>query len=179
MKGPTGVEWTNLIHLTVIPSCNYPEDHKDSIKYFCKGKCSGKDILVETNGSKTVTQGRYSIEDKVDVFYVTFKNLRKTDSGTYWCGVGRYVPDTFQEVRLTVIDGKPHVSTTLPNLSTTFMASGDISVGPLQRTGLIHLSLAIILSPSDNFNMLLFNSIGYYRQNQLCSTDGHVVMLMI
>uniref|UniRef100_A0A4W5KEH9 Immunoglobulin V-set domain-containing protein n=1 Tax=Hucho hucho TaxID=62062 RepID=A0A4W5KEH9_9TELE len=55
-------------------------------KYFCKGTCSGEDILVETKGSKNVTQDRYSIEDKGDLFYVTIKDLRKTDSGTYWCG---------------------------------------------------------------------------------------------
>ncbi|XP_070966229.1 hepatitis A virus cellular receptor 1-like [Oncorhynchus clarkii lewisi] len=99
-------------------------------KYFCKGTCSGRDILVETKRSKTVTQGRYSIEDKGDVFYVTIKNLMKSDSGTYWCGVERTIKDTFQEVNLTVTDAPPtsttstvisrrHVSTTLPNLSTT------------------------------------------------------------
>uniref|UniRef100_A0A673WTF6 Immunoglobulin V-set domain-containing protein n=1 Tax=Salmo trutta TaxID=8032 RepID=A0A673WTF6_SALTR len=80
-------------------------------KYFCKGTCSGEDILVETNGSKNVTQDRYSIEDKGNVFYATIKDLRKSDSGTYWCGVDRTIKDTFQEV--------PHVSTTLTNLSTT------------------------------------------------------------
>ncbi|KAM9485948.1 uncharacterized protein ACWYII_004787 [Salvelinus alpinus] len=102
-----------------------------NIKYFCKGTCSGEDILVETKGSTNVTQSRYRIEDKGNgVFYVTIKNLRKTDSGTYWCGVERYGPDTYQEVHLTVTDApttsttstvssRPHVSTTLPNLSTT------------------------------------------------------------
>ena len=76
-------------------------------KYFCKGTCSGRDILVETKRSKTVSQGRYSIEDKGDgVLYVTIKNLMKSDSGTYWCGVERYGLDTYQEVNLAVTDGK-------------------------------------------------------------------------
>ena len=76
-------------------------------KYFCKGTCSGKDILVETNGSKNVSQGRYSIEDNRDgVFYVTIKNQMKSDSGTYWCGVDRTIKDTFLEVNLKVTDGK-------------------------------------------------------------------------
>ncbi|XP_036804869.1 mucin-5AC [Oncorhynchus mykiss] len=100
-------------------------------KYFCKGTCSGRDILVETKRSKTVSQGRYSIEDNRDgVFYVTIKNLRKSDSGTYWCGVERTIKDTFQDVNLTVTGAPPtsttstvtsrrHVSTTLPDLSTT------------------------------------------------------------
>uniref|UniRef100_A0A674BPG8 Immunoglobulin domain-containing protein n=1 Tax=Salmo trutta TaxID=8032 RepID=A0A674BPG8_SALTR len=99
-------------------------------KYFCKGTCSGKDILVETKGIKNASQDRYSIEDKGDVFYATIKDLRKSDSGTYWCGVDRTIKDTFQEVRLIVTDAppiptpspltsRPHVSTTLTNLSTT------------------------------------------------------------
>ncbi|XP_064857153.1 hepatitis A virus cellular receptor 1-like [Oncorhynchus nerka] len=99
-------------------------------KYFCKGTCSGRDILVETKRSKNVTQGRYSIEDKGDVFYVTIKSLMKTDSGTYWCGVERSGLDSYQKVHLTVTDAPPtsttspvtsrrHVSTSLPNLSTT------------------------------------------------------------
>uniref|UniRef100_A0A8K9UQM5 Immunoglobulin V-set domain-containing protein n=1 Tax=Oncorhynchus mykiss TaxID=8022 RepID=A0A8K9UQM5_ONCMY len=80
-------------------------------KYFCKGTCSGRDILVETKGSKNVSQDRYSIEDKGDgVFYVTIKNLMKSDSGTYWS------PPT--STTSTVISRR-HVSTTLPNLSTT------------------------------------------------------------
>ncbi|KAM9485950.1 uncharacterized protein ACWYII_004789 [Salvelinus alpinus] len=124
-------------------------------KYFCKGTCSGKDILVETKRSKNVSQGRYRIEDNGDVFYVTIKNLMKTDSGTYWCGVGRYGRDTYQEVHLTVIDApptstpspvtsRPHVSTTFPNLSTTspytsttFLASGDISDHSSSRAGVM------------------------------------------
>uniref|UniRef100_A0A8C7NHQ8 Immunoglobulin domain-containing protein n=1 Tax=Oncorhynchus mykiss TaxID=8022 RepID=A0A8C7NHQ8_ONCMY len=77
-------------------------------KYFCKGTCSGRDILVETKRSKNVTQDRYSIEDNRDgVFYVTINNLMKTDSGTYWCGVGRSGLDTYQEVNLTVTDDCP------------------------------------------------------------------------
>ncbi|XP_029601389.1 CMRF35-like molecule 3 isoform X4 [Salmo trutta] len=76
-------------------------------KYFCKGTCSGKDILVETKGIKNASQDRYSIEDKGDVFYVTIKDLRKSDSGTYWCGVDRTIKDTFQELRLIVTDAPP------------------------------------------------------------------------
>ncbi|XP_031666918.1 CMRF35-like molecule 8 [Oncorhynchus kisutch] len=128
-------------------------------KHFCKGTCSGRDILVETKRSKNVSQDRYSIEDKGDGVYVTIKNLMKTDSGTYWCGVERSIKDTYQEVNLTVTDApptpkpstvtsRPHVSTTLPcfsttssNLSSTFLPFGDISVGPSQRAGVMYLSL--------------------------------------
>uniref|UniRef100_A0AAZ3RTX8 Immunoglobulin domain-containing protein n=1 Tax=Oncorhynchus tshawytscha TaxID=74940 RepID=A0AAZ3RTX8_ONCTS len=104
-------------------------------KYFCKGTCSGGDILVETNGSKNVSQGRYSIEDKGDgVFYVTIKNLRKSDSGTYWCGVERSIKDTYQEEHLTVTDD---LSTTSPNTSSTL--PNHVS-GRLSRAGMMNLS---------------------------------------
>ncbi|XP_041728826.2 CMRF35-like molecule 5, partial [Coregonus clupeaformis] len=77
----------------------------NTIKRFCKGTCSDEDILVQTNGRKNVSQGRYSIEDNRDgVFYVTIKNLKMSDSGTYWCGVDRFIKDTYQEVRLIVTD---------------------------------------------------------------------------
>uniref|UniRef100_A0A8C7JBE6 Immunoglobulin V-set domain-containing protein n=1 Tax=Oncorhynchus kisutch TaxID=8019 RepID=A0A8C7JBE6_ONCKI len=104
-------------------------------KYFCKGTCSGRDILVETNGSKNVSQDRYSIEDKGDGdFYVTIKNLMKTDSGTYWCGVGRYDLSTTS----------PNTSSTLPNLSTTSPNTSSTLPnhvsGRLSRDGMMNLS---------------------------------------
>ncbi|XP_071003819.1 uncharacterized protein [Oncorhynchus clarkii lewisi] len=70
-------------------------------------ECYHRDRLVQTEGNKHyIEKGRYTIEDlRNGVSYVTIKNLRKTDSGTYWCGVERYGPDTYQEVHLTVTDG--------------------------------------------------------------------------
>ncbi|XP_070966204.1 uncharacterized protein [Oncorhynchus clarkii lewisi] len=141
----------------------------DNEKYFCKIKCYHRDRLVQTEGNKHyIEKGRYTIEDlRNGVSYVTIKNLRKTDSGTYWCGVERYGPDTYQEVHLTVTDApprpstvtsRPHVcttssnlsttlsniSTTLPNLSatlsnisTTFLAPGEISGPVSSRAGLM------------------------------------------
>ncbi|KAL1005558.1 hypothetical protein UPYG_G00060660, partial [Umbra pygmaea] len=97
-------------------------------KYFCKDPCSDKDILVQTKGSKNVTQGRYNIFDDVQnrVFFVTIKDLKKTDSGTYRCGVDRSIKDTYTDLYLTVNDApkstsnpRPDVSTTLPNLFAT------------------------------------------------------------
>uniref|UniRef100_A0A3P8YCS1 Immunoglobulin domain-containing protein n=1 Tax=Esox lucius TaxID=8010 RepID=A0A3P8YCS1_ESOLU len=68
-------------------------------KYFCKKTCSGEDILVETDGSKNETQGRYSIEDYGNGHItVTIKDLKKSDSGTYWCGVERVGLDTYLSI---------------------------------------------------------------------------------
>ncbi|KAM9492058.1 uncharacterized protein ACWYII_004066 [Salvelinus alpinus] len=115
-----------------------------------------------------IESGRYSIHDnRYGYFTVTIKNLMKSDSGTYWCGVGRYGPDTLQEVHLTVTDAplklstvtsRPHVSTTssnlsatlsnisttipnlsatLSNISTTFLASVEVNGPPSSRAGLM------------------------------------------
>ncbi|KAL1005560.1 hypothetical protein UPYG_G00060690 [Umbra pygmaea] len=108
-------------------ACSY-KWAKDNNKYFCKYPCSDKDILVQTKGSKNVTQGRYSIHDEVEngLFYVTIKDVMKTDSGTYWCGVGRSLIDTYTKLYLTVTDApkstinpRPDVSTIIPNLFAT------------------------------------------------------------
>ncbi|XP_029545786.1 transmembrane domain-containing protein TMIGD3-like isoform X3 [Salmo trutta] len=104
-------------------------------KYFCKGTCSGEDILVETNGSKNVTQDRYSIEDKGNVFYATIKDLRKSDSGTYWCGVDRTIKDTFQEVRLIVTDEKAVSGKSLTTATPTEAMTTDSAAGVLVYIG--------------------------------------------
>uniref|UniRef100_A0A3P8YCA3 Immunoglobulin domain-containing protein n=1 Tax=Esox lucius TaxID=8010 RepID=A0A3P8YCA3_ESOLU len=76
-------------------------------KFICKKTCSDEDILVETKGSRNVTQGRYSITDNGNgVFSVTIKDLKKSDSGEYWCGVERSVKDSYKELYLSVRDGK-------------------------------------------------------------------------
>ncbi|CAB1344306.1 unnamed protein product [Coregonus sp. 'balchen'] len=70
----------------------------------------------------------------MEFFYVTIKNLMKTDSGSLlvWKWV-RFWPRHIPRAN-TAVTPRPHVSTTLPNLSatspnisTTFLASGDIS----------------------------------------------------
>ncbi|XP_029594724.1 CMRF35-like molecule 1 isoform X2 [Salmo trutta] len=131
-------------------TCSYSWAENNE-KYFCKRECYHRDRLVQTKGNKHyLEKERYTIEDlRKGVFYVTIKNLRKSDSGTYWCGVRRFGPDTYQEVHLTVTDAppkpstitfRPHFSTNLPNLSatlsnisTTFLASGEISGPPSSR----------------------------------------------
>ncbi|XP_019905408.1 CMRF35-like molecule 1 isoform X2 [Esox lucius] len=103
-------------------------------KFICKKTCSDEDILVETKGSRNVTQGRYSITDNGNgVFSVTIKDLKKSDSGEYWCGVERSVKDSYKELYLSVRDAenpivnlRPHVTTTLPNLSTTSIISTTV-----------------------------------------------------
>uniref|UniRef100_A0A3P8YDD5 Immunoglobulin V-set domain-containing protein n=1 Tax=Esox lucius TaxID=8010 RepID=A0A3P8YDD5_ESOLU len=75
----------------VIIKCSYTLA-ETSIKYFCKGIClTESGILIQTQDSENCTEkGRYSIFDfRNGVFAVTIKDLKKSDSGTYWCGVDR------------------------------------------------------------------------------------------
>lgn len=75
-----------------------------NIKYFCKGRCDDKDVLIRSSEKKT--NSKYSISDKGNTFYVTISHLTHDDSGTYWCGIERVGADTFNKVILTVVDGE-------------------------------------------------------------------------
>ncbi|XP_019905241.2 uncharacterized protein LOC105029369 isoform X2 [Esox lucius] len=79
----------------------------ENIKYFCKRTCYVKDVLIQTKDRGTyIDKGRYSLHDfRNGDFTVTIKDLKKSDSGTYWCGAERYGPDSYQEVKLRVTDG--------------------------------------------------------------------------
>lgn len=75
-----------------------------NIKYFCKGRCDDKDVLIRSSEKKT--NSKYSISDEGNTFYVTISHLAHDDSGTYWCGIERVGVDTFNKVILTVVDGE-------------------------------------------------------------------------
>ncbi|XP_076118438.1 CMRF35-like molecule 8 [Alosa pseudoharengus] len=69
-------------------SCRYPEESKNISKHLCK--LSSVSMCADLIASKTdETRGRFSIvHNKVQkLFTVTIRNLTRTDSGVYWCGV--------------------------------------------------------------------------------------------
>uniref|UniRef100_UPI003AACD33A uncharacterized protein n=1 Tax=Centroberyx gerrardi TaxID=166262 RepID=UPI003AACD33A len=60
-------------------------------KYLCKNPCTDSDhkLITVTAGGRAETE-RISLVDSGDgVFTVTFTQLQKSDSGTYWCAVDR------------------------------------------------------------------------------------------
>ncbi|XP_007575410.1 CMRF35-like molecule 1 isoform X1 [Poecilia formosa] len=71
-----------------------------NVKYFCKGACSEADVLIKSRPMQQ--EGKYSIEDKGNTFYVTISKLEKGDEGVYWCGVERVGVDTYDKVTLSV-----------------------------------------------------------------------------
>ncbi|KAL4648737.1 CMRF35-like molecule 6 [Arapaima gigas] len=59
-------------------------------KYFCGGRCTDDhDVLIKTeNGQTYQEKWRFSLRDTgTETFYVTISDLKKTDTGTYWCGL--------------------------------------------------------------------------------------------
>ncbi|KAK6301001.1 hypothetical protein J4Q44_G00290990 [Coregonus suidteri] len=71
-------------------SCNYPEDHEDSIKYFCKESKDFKTcVYMIAAYQRTAKAGRFSVSDnrRVKSYSVTISDLTEDDTGTYWCGV--------------------------------------------------------------------------------------------
>lgn len=78
-----------------------------NVKYFCMLECAGKDVLIRSVGTgRTAKKGRYSLYDRGPQFTVSIERLMKSDEGHYWCGVERLGLDTYQEVRLKVLNGK-------------------------------------------------------------------------
>uniref|UniRef100_A0A3P9MSV8 Ig-like domain-containing protein n=1 Tax=Poecilia reticulata TaxID=8081 RepID=A0A3P9MSV8_POERE len=73
-----------------------------NVKYFCKGACGEADVLIKSGPLQQ--EGKYSIEDKGNTFYVTISKLEKSDEGVYWCGVERVGVDTYDKVTLTVAE---------------------------------------------------------------------------
>ncbi|KAM7393927.1 hypothetical protein PAMP_020761 [Pampus punctatissimus] len=80
-----------------------------NVKYFCKGACTNKDILIRTSNKDS--NGKYNITNKGNTFYVNIFNLTKDDSGIYWCGIDRIGFDTYNKVILTVIEDTKKIDT--------------------------------------------------------------------
>ncbi|KAL7845237.1 hypothetical protein AOLI_G00234290 [Acnodon oligacanthus] len=81
----------------------------DNVKYFCKAPCmTESNILIKsTRSGEPNIDRRYSLFDEGSgVFTVTIFDLKKSDSGTYWCGVDREHKQSLHEVILTVLEGK-------------------------------------------------------------------------
>lgn len=87
----------------VTVKCSY----SGSWKFFCRGQCKEKDVLIETNLDKHQS-GRYSIESKTQFLYVTITQLTKSDSGLYRCGSGttQSSRSSYEKFEIIVVDGE-------------------------------------------------------------------------
>ncbi|XP_019905240.2 CMRF35-like molecule 1 isoform X1 [Esox lucius] len=148
----------------------------ENIKYFCKRTCYVKDVLIQTKDRGTyIDKGRYSLHDfRNGDFTVTIKDLKKSDSGTYWCGAERYGPDSYQEVKLRVTDAFPNFPTTYSNFSTTLPNHSGTSSN-------ISTSLPNLSGTSPNLSSAPGYSIGVSSTEGLTmwTSVGLVVMMMV
>lgn len=96
------------IHCSVRLAIDNSSEHSNM--YFCKGVCSKKTILIQTEakGAAVTQQGRYRMEaNRQDgVVNVTMKRLKRADAGRYCCGVEKTFDASYQEINLMVLDGK-------------------------------------------------------------------------
>ncbi|XP_048104726.1 polymeric immunoglobulin receptor-like isoform X2 [Alosa alosa] len=79
---------TAQLRSSVNISCSYPNKSESNSKHFCK--LSPESMCADLIASKTdETRGRFSIVHDRDqrLFTVTIRDLTRTDSGVYWCGV--------------------------------------------------------------------------------------------
>ncbi|XP_053713544.1 transmembrane domain-containing protein TMIGD3-like [Synchiropus splendidus] len=90
----TGKEGDNI---TI--TCSHSNAYSNT-KYFCRGACDYKDVLITSEGPNTA---KYHITDRGNDFDVTIYNLEEKDSGTYWCGIDRVGHDTYARFDLTVV----------------------------------------------------------------------------
>ncbi|KAM9492970.1 uncharacterized protein ACWYII_004664 [Salvelinus alpinus] len=87
--GKSVIETANLGGEATI-RCNYPEDHEDSIKYFCRESNDFKTCVNMISAHQTTVEaGRFSVSDNRRERFstVTIRDLTEDDTGTYWCGV--------------------------------------------------------------------------------------------
>ncbi|XP_029603735.1 polymeric immunoglobulin receptor-like [Salmo trutta] len=85
--------------------CNYPEDHEDSIKYFCKESNDFNTCIYMIFAYQTTAKaGRFSVSDNTGEksYTVTISDLTEDDTGTYWCGVVTSYISLITQVQLHV-----------------------------------------------------------------------------
>uniref|UniRef100_A0A8C5P461 Ig-like domain-containing protein n=1 Tax=Jaculus jaculus TaxID=51337 RepID=A0A8C5P461_JACJA len=89
--------------------CRYDSSWRTYRKYWCQGaRWSSCRILVTTDSEQLVKKDRVSIKDNQTslMFTVTMENLRRSDAGTYWCGIERTGVDPGFEVNVIIDPGK-------------------------------------------------------------------------
>ncbi|XP_031667465.1 CMRF35-like molecule 7 isoform X2 [Oncorhynchus kisutch] len=153
--------------------CNYPEDHEDDIKYFCKESNDFKTCVYMVAAHQTSAEaGRFSLSDnRTERFStVTISDLTEDDTGTYWCGVEtsrteqRY-STLITQVKLLVIMKPTNTTTTTTTAppdppTTTFLSSSPPSSSSLNGSG---TSVVIMVSVSLVVLLLLISLIIVYR----------------
>ncbi|XP_013129708.1 uncharacterized protein LOC100690849 isoform X1 [Oreochromis niloticus] len=102
-------EMVGVTSETATITCNYSKSEKDTEKYLCKGKnpLNCDELIRTTEEDRDVVKDRFYIRDNNtrNYFYVYISDLRRTDSGTYWCGSGKTMTNTeYTKIYLSVTE---------------------------------------------------------------------------
>ncbi|KAF3839150.1 hypothetical protein F7725_017867 [Dissostichus mawsoni] len=96
-------------------------DLKYNDKYFCRSPCTeDKHIIIKAAPVKTTQQNRIRIYNRGNDLFVTFTNLKKSDTNTYYCGVERTGLDLLIKVNLKVTDAASYCPKRTPDTADTF-----------------------------------------------------------
>ncbi|XP_034398673.1 CMRF35-like molecule 1 isoform X2 [Cyclopterus lumpus] len=107
-------------------------NEKKYVKYFCDSPCTGDShIIAKAAYGKTTYKNRIQLKNRGKGLFVTFTNLHKSDSKTYFCGLERTGADSFIKVFLHVIDAPIPSPKTTPKTvivgSTMSSSSSDVT----------------------------------------------------
>ncbi|XP_039652939.1 uncharacterized protein LOC120556991 [Perca fluviatilis] len=77
-------------------------------KYFCNSPCTeDKHIIIKAAFGETKHNNRIKLTNRAKGLVVTFSNLQKSDSKTYYCGVVRFAHDSFIMRNLSAESSSP------------------------------------------------------------------------
>ncbi|XP_070297492.1 CMRF35-like molecule 5 isoform X1 [Salvelinus sp. IW2-2015] len=152
--------------------CNYPEDHEDRIKYFCKEQDRFICNFMNSNSNKISDPvQRLSVSDNSREIFstVTIRDLTEDDTGTYWCGVEtsrteQHYITLITQVKLlvrmapTTIITKSTTTTALPATTTFISKSSSSSASSSPSSSLSPSSSPS--SPSSPSSSPLLNGFG-------------------
>ncbi|XP_048105174.1 uncharacterized protein LOC125298465 isoform X2 [Alosa alosa] len=134
----------------------------DNIKYFCRHPCRHEDILI-TSKDQYDSQPRFSLADHgTGKFDVTISKVTSIDAGTYYCGVGRYIKDTFEKVILNVICAStisadtPSITTTEPDFITTSTAKPYRAADPSGSLVYVLVSVGVVAAVMGLIMLILY-----------------------
>ncbi|XP_040043050.2 uncharacterized protein LOC120825485 [Gasterosteus aculeatus] len=83
-------------------------DVTENVKYFCYSPCTeDHHIIIKAAYGKIENKNRIKLLNEGKTLFVTFSNLQKSDSKTYYCRAERFGPDAYIEVNLKVTDAPP------------------------------------------------------------------------
>ncbi|XP_040043054.2 uncharacterized protein LOC144382992 [Gasterosteus aculeatus] len=83
-------------------------DVTENVKYFCYSPCTeDHHIIIKAAYGKIENKNRIKLLNEGKTLFVTFSNLQKSDSKTYYCRAERFGPDSYIEVNLKVTDAPP------------------------------------------------------------------------